>query len=184
MSSTNLVSLTLGPRSGKIKWDSTWNLVAWLLDPSESHGLGHVVLSGLTNQVFGEALKDCEIQTEQPIGFDDNRKSKWPDLTLFFPTSLNPSHVIVMDDVDERSPGSTRKLTNLSEYGRIAKKKYPHAIIRVVAVTNAVTSDKINKVTTAIKKRLGDNSNANPDATPWHLVPLCTIGEWAKAAQS
>lgn len=184
MSSTNLVELTLGPRSGKIKWDSTWNLIAWLLNPGEGHELGHAVLLGLTNQAFGEALKDCDICPEQPIGLDDNHKSKWPDLTLFFPSQINPTHIIVMDDVDERSPGSSRKLTNLREYGRIAKKEYPGVNIRVVAVTNAVSSKNIIKVTSAIKKGLGDNSSNNPDAVPWHLVSLYTFGKWAKSAQS
>jgi hypothetical protein len=180
----NLVALTLGPRSGKIKWDSTWNLVAWLLNPRESHELAHTVLAGLTNQVFGQALEDCEIWPELPIGLDENGKSKWPDLTLFFPTRNNPTHIIVMDDVDVRSPGSSRKLTNLREYGRIAKKEYPGVSIRVVAVTNATSSDKINRVRAVLKKSLGDNSSENLDAVPWHLVPLCTIGEWAKSAQS
>lgn len=184
MSSNNLVDLTLGPRSGKIKWDSTWNLIAWLLNPGEGHELGHAVLVGLTDQVFGETLKECEICPELPIGLDDSRKSKWPDLTLFFPTRKNPSHIIVMDDVDVRSPGSSRKLTNLREYGRIAKREYPDASIRVVAVTNAVRSNDINKVTSAIKKGLGDNSSDNPNDVPWHLVSLNTFGKWAKSAQS
>lgn len=175
---SNLVELTLGIRSKKIKWDATWNLIAWLLEPSESHGLKDAVLTGLTNQVFNQALKECTRVPELNIGSDDIGKSKWPDLTLFFPDRDRPTHIIVMYDVDLRHPGSTRKLINLREYGRIAKRIHPGATIGVVAVTNASQAEDIKHVMEVLKTR------EELVGVPWHLVPLCTIGEWAKAAQS
>lgn len=176
-SKSNLVELTLGMRSTKIKWDATWNLIAWLLEPSESHELTDAVLTGLTNRVFNQTLKKCKIVPELNIGSDEIGKSKWPDLTLFFPDPDRPTHIIVMDDVDLRHPGSTRKLINLREYGRIANTKYPGVSIGVVAVTNASQDVDIANVMKVLKTR------EELHGVPWHLVPLCMIGEWAKAAQ-
>jgi hypothetical protein len=51
-----------------------------------------------------------------------------------------------MDDVDVRSPNSSRKLANLLAYGKIAKLKFPDADVKVVAITNAVESIDIAKV--------------------------------------
>ena len=70
MPSHNLVTITLGPRAGKVKWDTMRDFFAWLLDRNESHELGSTLVEGLTKLVYGETLRDCRIRAERPMGND------------------------------------------------------------------------------------------------------------------
>jgi hypothetical protein len=177
---TNVFGAILGYR--KIKWDATWNFLAWLFDPHQGHALQHAVVSPLLLRVFGQTLESCELQTEVNIGEGEDGRSKWPDLVIFVPSKESPNYVVVMDDVDVRSPGQLRKLQNLGAYGTLARKRYGEAIVRTVVVTNAVRPPSVEKVKSAIQRILGMASEALPDANSWHLISLLDVGQWVQAA--
>lgn len=178
----NIVSTILGERSGRIKWDATWNLLAWLFDPRETHGLGDGVLKELAHQTMVGACAECTLRTEVNLGIGDDGKTKWPDLALFFPSEAEPVEVIVMDDVDVRRPRSSRKLANLLAYGQIAQLKYPSAIVKIVAITNAIEEAQIATVRGALQGYFGAGNGVIPGTIAWHLVSLQVIGSWAATA--
>lgn len=171
----NVVTAILGRRDGAIKWDATWNLLAWLFDPDQGHGLGATLLSRFATEVFDQPFDLCELRTEVNLGPEEGGTDKWPDLVLWFPSEKGATHVVVMDDVDVRSPGSTRKLLNLAAYGRVAQAKHPAATVRVVVITNAADAAGIAKVSGVLEQRIGTEA-------PWKLIPLQTIGHWVAAA--
>jgi hypothetical protein len=125
---TNVVEAVLGRE--QLKWDALWRLFSWLLDPSEGHGLGGQVLAALNVHAFGQAHPACQVRREFQLSALRDGKGKWPDLAVAIPSFDAPTHIVVMDDVDLRSPGGKRKLDNLVIYRQLAREMHPSAIVR------------------------------------------------------
>lgn len=180
MATTNVFTVILGSR--KIKWDATWNLLAWFFDPKEGHGLGNSIITRLAQYAFAIDTGPCEAQVEHNLGNGTDGKSKWPDLSLSFPTKANPTALIVLDDVDVRSPGSMRKLENLREYGSLAQKLHPSAMVRVIAITNAIRPGSLKRVRSTVSNYLGPEDEELAAGIRWRLLSMATIAEWVRAA--
>lgn len=180
MSTSNVFDAILGCQ--KIKWDATWNLLAWLLNPDEGHELGNAVTCLLSQHIFGAEAKTCDIRNEHNLGIAEDGRSRWADLTLCFPSKHEAASVAVLDDIDVRSPGSLRKLTNLRTYGILARRAYPTADVRVIAVTNAVREASLHRVRGIASRRLGAEAILHADGTRWHLLSLATIGVWVQSS--
>jgi hypothetical protein len=178
---TNVFEATLGVQ--KLKWDATWNVVAWLLDPQQGHGLGPAVTSRLSQHLFGVAETTCCLRAEHNLGTHQGQ-SKWADLTICFPSSLAATRVAVFDDIDMRSPGAQRKLGNLRCYGELARVLHPHADVRVVALTNAAKAETVERIRTIASKHLGPEDGPPGNGCSWRLLPLVTLGTWVSEAVS
>ena len=120
---TNAVEAILGRK--QVKWDAFWRLFAWLLDAQEGHALGSKIMDEFCRYSLGASFESCKLTREYQISKLNDGKGKWADLALAIPSFEVPTHIVVMDDVDLRSPGNTRKLTNLTMYRRLAREQFP-----------------------------------------------------------
>jgi hypothetical protein len=92
--------------------------------------------------------------------------------------ALAPTHIVVMDDIDRRSPGSRRKLENLASYRRLARERFPSAIVRAVVLTNAYDGSFMPKIYAGLGSEASDFSVLDG----WRLLPLRLVGDWIEAA--
>lgn len=177
MAVTNLFEAILGRE--QIKWDAWWHLFEWLLEPSQGHGLDNHVLTKLNSYIFGRTLPKFEIKREFQVSKVRDGRGKWVDLAVAMPSLDEPTHIMVMDDVDRRSPGGKRKLENLIAYKALTRERYPFATIRVVVVTNANDITALEKT----REHLGPEVDDYFASDGWRLLPLCLIGSWISSAQ-
>jgi hypothetical protein len=173
---SNIVDAILGRE--QIKWDALWRLFSYLLDREQPHGLGSLIIDSLHRYAFGNSYPICQIKREMQLSKIQDGKGKWVDLAVGVPSFKSATQVIVMDDVDLRSPGSKRKLANLAEYRERAKSVFPHAAIRLVVLTNADDGSKLAPLLNYLGDELSDCTAMNG----WKLLSLRTVGSWVEAA--
>jgi hypothetical protein len=173
---TNLVEAILDRK--KLKWDAFWHLFAWLLDKKEGHGMSSAIVDQLLVHTFGERFSECITHAELQLSATKDGKGKWADLAVAIPSFDNPTHLIVMDDIDRRSPGSMRKLNNLLDYQRLAKERYPSAIVRTVVLTNALDGTSLQKMRDVLGAEVTDFKILEG----WTLLPVSIVGGWVKEA--
>lgn len=173
---TNVVEAVLGREH--VKWDALWRLFAWLLDAQEGHALGSKVVDEFCRYSLGTAFESCKLRREYQFGVVKDGKGKWADLALAIPSFEAPTHIVVMDDIDVRSPGNRRKLDNLTSYRHLAREQFPLAIVRAVALTNAYEGNSMSK----IYDGLGSEALDFAVADGWKLLPLRLVGDWINAA--
>lgn len=171
---TNIVEAVLDRK--KLKWDAFWHLFAWLLR-EEGHGLGSAVMEELCQHAFGERFPKLNIYPECQLSDIKDGKGKWVDLIVAIPSgSKEATHVIVMDDLDLRSPGSKRKLDNLTKYWRLAGIHYPSARICVVVMTNALNGNSMSKA----KIALDMEATHHKPQDGWKILSIATVGSWVE----
>jgi hypothetical protein len=173
---TNVVEAVLGRQ--QVKWDALWRLFAWLLDSEEGHGLGSRVVDEFCRHSFGAPFECCKLRREYQFGVVKDGKGKWADLALAIPSFEAPTHIVVMDDVDLHSPGSRRKLDNLTRYRRLAREQFPSAIVRTVVLTNAYDGKAMSKMYAGLGSEAVDFAVTDG----WKLLPVRQVGEWVNAA--
>lgn len=108
--------------------------------------LGRKLLISFCRYSLGRAFESCKLRREYQFGVVRDGKGKWADLALAIPSFETPTHFVVMDDVDVRSPGSRRKLENLASYRCLARERFPSAIVRAVVLTNAYDGSSMSKM--------------------------------------
>lgn len=157
-----------------ITWHALWRFLDWLCDPDEGHGLGEAFLGALTAFAFGRALAPAKIKRE--FRFDDAAVAggKWPDLVIGTPDLAAPSHVLLMDDVDRRRSGDSRKLTNLATYLSHARARFPAAAIRLLVLSNASDGRLLERLRHALGPEVANDS----ELVGWKLLPLQVTGQW------
>ena len=173
---TNIVEAVLGRK--QLKWDALWLLFTWLLDAQEGHALGNKVVDEFCRHALGTTFESCKLRREYQISIVKDGKGKWADLALAVPEFEAPTHIVLMDDVDLRSPGGRRKLDNLVSYRCLAREQFPLAIIRAVVLTNAYDGSSMSKMYDG----LGSEASDFAVADGWKLLPLRLVGEWVKTA--
>jgi|SRR5208337_2452197 len=173
---TNIVEAVLGRE--QVKWDALWRLFAWLLDAQEGHALGSKVVNEFCLHALGTGLESCQLRREYQLSVVKDGKGKWADLALAIPSFEAPTHIVVMDDIDRRSPGSRRKLENLASYRRLARERFPSAIVRAVVLTNAYDGGSMPKVYAGLGSEASDFSVLDG----WRLLPLRLVGDWIEKA--
>jgi hypothetical protein len=173
---TNVVEAVLGRE--EVKWDALWRLFAWLLDEQEGHELGSKVVDEFCRYALGAAFDCRKLKREYQLSVIKDGKGKWADLALAIPSFEAPTHIVVMDDIDLRSPGSRRKLDNLASYRRLAREQFPFAIVRAVVLTNAYDGSSMPRM----YDDLGSEALDFAVADGWKLLPLRLVGDWIKAA--
>lgn len=179
MSVTNVVEAILGRE--QVKWDALWHLFAWLLDANEGHELGSRIVDDFCRHAFGRTFDSCKLRSEYQLSSVKDGKGKWADLALAIPSFDRPTHVVVMDDIDLRSPGGKRKLDNLKSYLSLARELFPSAVIRAIVLTNAHDGTTMKKV----YDNLGLEVKDTVVAEGWRLLPLQVVGGWiAQALQA
>ncbi|PYV69987.1 MAG: hypothetical protein DMG96_32485, partial [Acidobacteria bacterium] len=141
---TNVVEAVLGRK--QVKWDALWRLFAWLLDAQEGHALGSKVVDEFCRYSLGTTFESFKLRREYQLGVVKDGKGKWPDVALAIPSFQAPTHIVIMDDIDLRSPGSRHKLGNLTSYRRLAREQFPLAIVRAIVLTNAYDGSSMLKV--------------------------------------
>lgn len=162
----------------QVKWDAFWHLFAWLLDDHEGHALGGKIVDEFCRFALGATFECRKLTLEYQVTVPKDGKGRWADLALAIPSFDAPTHIIVMDDVDLRSPGSTRKLTNLTAYLRLARERFPSSIVRAVVLTNAHDSSSMSRMT----KTLGAEAADFAVSDGWKLLPIRIVGEWVDAS--
>jgi hypothetical protein len=177
---TNIVEAVLGRKH--LKWDASWRLFAWLLDPKEGHGLGEKVLESFCLYTFGQAFPLCPIKLEYQLSPVKDGKGKWADHALAVPSFDAPTHIAIMDDIDRNTPGSRRKLDNLAAYRSLAGERFPGAIIRLVVLTNASEGNSIPTIYG--DAALGPEAEEFWTTDGWKLLPFGTVGTWVAEAMS
>jgi len=173
---TNVVEAVFGRK--QVKWDALWRLFAWLLDAQEGHALGSKVVDEFCRYSLGTTFESFKLRREYQLGVVKDGKGKWPDLALAIPSFQAPTHIVVMDDIDLRSPGSRHKLGNLTSYRRLAREQFPLAIVRAIVLTNAYDGSSMLKVYDG----LGSETLDFAVADGWKLLPLRLVGDWINAA--
>jgi hypothetical protein len=173
---TNIVEAVLGRE--QVKWDALWRLFAWFLDAQEGHALGNKVADEFCRHALGTTFESCKLWREYQLTVVKDGKGKWADLALAIPSFEAPTHFVVMDDIDLRSPGSRRKIENLASYRRLARERFPAAIVRAVVLTNAYDGTSMSKM----YERLGSEASDFAVADGWKLLPLRTVGDWVETA--
>lgn len=173
---TNVVEAVLGRE--QVKWDALWRLFAWLLDAQEGHALGTEVVDEFCRYSLGTDFESCQLWREYPLSEVKDGKGKWADLALAIPSFDAPTHIVVMDDIDRRSPGSRRKLENLASYRCLARERFPSAIVRAVVLTNAYDCSSMSKMYAG----LGSEASDFAIVDGWKLLPLRLVGDWVNAA--
>lgn len=173
---TNTVEAVLGCH--QLKWDAFWHLFEWLIRPDEGHRLDGSVLEHLCVYAFGQSFPLCQIKREWQISEVRDGKGKWVDLVVAIPSLEAPTHIIVMDDVDLRTPGSSRKIENLISYRALTRNKYSAASVRAVALTNANDGSNMQKLYAGLGPEALDCSASDG----WKLLPVQTVGGWVSTA--
>jgi hypothetical protein len=173
---SNIVDAIIGRE--QIKWDALWRLFSYLLDSEQPHGLGCLIMDSLHRYAFGNSYPVCQIKREMQLSKIRDGKGKWVDLAVGIPSFKKATQAIVMDDVDLRSPGSKRKLANLTEYQERAKSVFPNAMIRLVVLTNASDGARV----VPLLNHLGDELSDYAALNGWKLLSLRTVGSWVKGA--
>ncbi len=169
----NAVEATLGRE--QLKWDALWHLFGWLLDRRQPHGLGRGVVNSLCRHAFERTFDEVAIKTEFQLSKIQDGKGKWPDLALGSPSLEEPEWLILMDDVDLRSPRSSRKLNNLESYRSTAQQCFPTAKLCIVVLTNAQDSS----FESTLSKLLSPGFD---EPGCWKLLSLSTVGRWVEDA--
>lgn len=126
-------------------------------------------------RVFGECHRENKIHPEYKLIQEDG-KGKWVDLAVAIPSFSSPSHIILMDDVDKRSPNSMRKIDNLLAYQTLAHATFPSAKVRLVVLTNAPNGKSMKKLYETFKEEAEDFNLP----TGWNLLPVSEIGNWVR----
>jgi uncharacterized iron-regulated membrane protein len=121
------------------------------------------------------------MKREHPVSGQTDGKGKWADFALGIPTLINPTHLIVMDDIGAASSGGMRKLQNLADYISLSPQAHPNATIRAIAVSDAPAGTKL---AAAVYKTLGGEAAEFVAVTGWKLLPLQTIGTWVQDAMN
>jgi hypothetical protein len=171
----NLIEAVLDRK--KLKWDAFWHLFAWLLRENEGHGLGTAVMEGICQYAFGERFPKPDIHLECQLSDITDGKGMWVDLIVAIPSGFkDATHVIVMDDLDLRSPGSKRKLDNLTKYWHLTGIHYPSARVCVVVMTNALNGDAMLKAKTALDIEV----TKHKEQDGWKLLSISTVGSWVE----
>lgn len=173
---TNVVEAVLGRK--QLKWDAFWHLFKWLLDSQEGHGLGKKIVDEFSQFSLGCTFGACGLKSEHQFSDIKDGKGKWADLVVAIPSLKNPTHVVIMDDIDLRSPGGKRKLDNLTSYRQLARKQFPSALIRAVVLTNACDGAHMAKAYAGLGEEASDFSM--PDG--WKLLPIRVVGGWVNNA--
>jgi hypothetical protein len=173
---TNIVEAVLGRE--QVKWDALWRLFTWLLDAQEGHALGSKVVDEFCRHALGTTFELRKLRREYQLSAVKDGKGKWADLALAIPTFEAPTHIVIMDDIDRRSPGGKRKLENLLSYRRLAREMFPLAIIRAVVLTNARDGSSMSKMYDG----LGSEASDSAAVEGWKLLPLCVVGDWIEGA--
>jgi hypothetical protein len=150
-----------------------------LCDPREGHGLGSSFVDALMVHAFGESLSGCESKLEYRLD-EEAVAGKWPDLVVAVPTLANPTHVLLMDDVDRRRVADRRKLANLATYLRLGRARFPDAIARLLVLTNAPDGSGM----TVLAQHLGPAVDESRAVAGWKLLPIRQTGEWVRAGLS
>ncbi len=160
-----------------ITWHALWRFLDWLCDPDEGHGLCESFLGALTTFAFGRPLSPAKIKRE--FKFDDAAVAggKWPDLVIGAPDLAAPSHFLLMDDVDRRRSGDSRKLSNLATYLRHARVRFPAAVIRLLVLSNASDGRLLERLRRALGPEVADDRQL----VGWKVLPLQLTGQWLGA---
>jgi hypothetical protein len=90
------------------------------------------------------------------------------------PDFESATHLILMDDVDRRSPGGKRKLENLLSYGS----HFPSARVRAIVLTNARDGSTMRK----LHASLGAEAEDYMAVDGWKRLPICAVGTWVDNA--
>lgn len=168
----NLLEIVVGHR--ELQWGAFWRILEWLCTPCESHGLGTAFIHSLQSLAFGRSFPEFMLKREFKITPIAGSRDTWPDLACGIPDFQNPTHIIVMEDVDHRYPGNTLKLKRLRTHLRSATHAFPNAVVRLVVVTDGPGGSALDPV----RASLGAEVSQQPSKHGWSLLPIAVTGEW------
>ena len=122
------------------------NVLAWLFQPNETHGIGDAFIQGFT-RAMNDGARSQEIpQVAVPSSFDSadvrvERERDYVDITLLFRNDRNQRVVIAIENkIEETDPEHGKQV---GSYEEIIRKKYEgeYDILQSVLLTTSPTAD-------------------------------------------
>jgi|GEM_PF-1554300 len=169
----NIFEILLG--SSRLKWDPVRNLMRWLCQPGQGHGLDVGFQEKITQYAFGVIIPNMTVIHAFKIDPSHPGTRKRTDLALTAPGADPPyEFLILLDHIDHTRPNAAGKINTLVYCAEKSRSLVREGYLRMIVVTNSQDSSGFQK----LRQALGPEFESTLGTFAWSLLPLTTIGAW------
>lgn len=172
----NIFEILLG--ASRLKWDPVRNLMRWLCQPGQGHGLDVGFQEKITHYAFGVIIPNMTV-IEAFKADPSQPGTRKPAVLALAAPGANPPYefLILLDYMDHTRPNAVGKINTLVYCAEKSRSLVEEGYLRVIVLTNSEDSSRFQKLRQALRPEF----ESTLGTFAWSLLPIATIGAWIES---